>query len=205
VKASQFLSISLANIQKNAQDEINKGNEQAIQDAINLNNLLDQRIALTATYEKQLFDLQNADSVERRQAGVVDRADQIKTLTDTYNKQKDALDTQISLIGQKVAMERQIFDLASDTASLQAQSNAAAILALQTQIDQWTTLKGIIGSITLGPNGLYGGSPIPGTAPSNSPTINVTVNGGNTNTDTGNVVADAVTKALDDAARQADQ
>lgn len=154
--AAQFLSLNLQKIQQTAQDSLNQGNQTAIQDALQLNTLLQQRIDLTTQYNEQVFQLTTQDSIERRQDSAVANGLQLAAIKQQYETDLDNLNSEISLTQQKVTLESQIFKLASDTATLNQQNNALTIAALQQQIKQWTDLKTIIGSVTLGAGGYTG-------------------------------------------------
>lgn len=199
-KAQQFLSLQLQNIQKDAISQLQEGEKQAIQDAISLNDLLDQRNKLEQDFAKTKFDLINADSLERKQAGVVTRGQQLADAQKAYDDQLAALNDQIDLTTQKVNKEKQIFDLSGSIADLHRRDEQFALDALDAQILKYNDLKSIIDSITIGPDGLAKAA---GGTSSIVNNIDITVNGGPSNTETAQVVSDAVTQALVDNSRQA--
>lgn len=184
-----FLTLQLAQQRKTLQDSYNQSEVSAIQDAINLNNLLTQRNELERQYNQQKFDLLNADSLERRESGAVSTAVQLAQLNDTQGQQLQDIDAQIAALQPKVAIEQQVFGIASDTATLEQEQNKLNLEALQEQVEGWTQIQQILqatanltpagGSFGLGNFlGIPGIGPLPGVDNSGQVTIgdiNVTV------------------------------
>lgn len=199
IKAAEFLSRSLKNIQQDAQRELDSANQQAIQDAITLNDLLRQKIALEEEFKKTEFDLLNADSLERKQAGSVTRGKQLADARAEYERQRKALDDQIDLQQKKVDKEREVFNLATDIDQLHRDDEALSLKALDDQIQKWKDLKAIVDSISFDPKtGLYSGTGIlSGTT--NNNTYNITINGSGL---TQQQVEDSLVAALEEARRQ---
>lgn len=194
-KANEFLSLSLQQAQHKAQDELNAGEQQAIQDALQLNDLLTQRVNLIKDFKRQEFDLVNADSLERRQTGAVSRGQQLSNLRAQFDLQLKALDDQIGLTTQKVAKEQEVFDIAKSAAELHRLDDELTLHALDEQITKYKALKDIITGITLGSNGLYGISPtLAGQIGTTVNNINVTVNGvgSGSNQDLANTIMDTI-------------
>lgn len=207
-KAAEFLSTSLEKQRLAAITELQSGESQAIQDAINLNDLLKQRVDLVKQFKQQEFDLMNADSIERRQSGAVVRGTQLATLRAQNQAQLDAIDQQISLATKKLSLEREVFNVTSDISALHRRDEELQLIALQTQVDKWkdiqTIMNGIVrtaaGSFQLSPYlaGLIGVAPNGGG--SNTTTITVNVGGvnysGKDAGDIGQEIANAVNSGL---------
>lgn len=208
-KAAEFLSLSLEKQRESAQQDLADGESQAIQDAINLNDLLKQRIDLVKQFKQQEFDLLNADSIERRQAGSVTRGEQLAQLREQNQTQLDALDEQISLATQKVTLEQTVFNISSDINALHRRDEELQLAALNTQISKWKDLQTIIAGIIQTANGSFALSPslqgiLGTTASTTTVTVNVggvsingTVGGTNQNgSDIGNEIARAIQSGL---------
>jgi hypothetical protein len=146
-KAAEFLSLSLQKQREQAVSDLESGESQAIQDAIDLNGLLKQRVELVKQFKQQEFDLMNADSIERRQSGAVTRGQQLAQLRQQNQDQLDSLDQQISLATQKVDLERQVFDISSDINALHRRDEELQLSALSVQISKWKDLQTIINGI----------------------------------------------------------
>jgi hypothetical protein len=154
-KASSYLSLQLEKMQEDAVRQLDDANQQAIQDAITLNDLLEQRSDLTKQFEREKFDLLNEDSIERRQAGAVSRGSKLKELEEQQKKQLDALDQQISLTTRKVEMEAKVFNLSMDIADLHRTDEELTLKALNDQIERWQSLRDIANGIYQMPDGLF--------------------------------------------------
>lgn len=150
-----FMSLSLEKLQKTQQDSLNQGEGQAIQDALQLNQLLLQRVNLEKQFAEQQFALANSDAVERMGTPAITAALQLKQMQLDQKNQLQDLDNQISLTTQRVALEKTVFTIASDTAALEKEQNALNITALQEQVQQWQAMKAIIASITENASGIF--------------------------------------------------
>lgn len=156
-KAAEFLQLSLAKIQEQAAEELAQGERDALQDAVQLNDLLKQRLQLVDDFNQKEFDLINADAIERRQAGSVTRGKELEALRKQHQDELDNLDAQITLTQTKVNKEREIFNIATDIAALKKRQNELDLEALDQQIQKWRDLRdianGTVGFNLLGQSG----------------------------------------------------
>lgn len=155
-KAAEFLSLNLASIRQDAADQLAQAEQEAIGEAIRLNELLEQRAKLVKDFAEQEFNLVNADAIERRQAGSVQRGRQLEELRKQRDEQLAALDQQIRLTNQRVEREREVFNLTNEIASLRRRDEELTLLALDAQIARLKDLKTVVAGITLGANGMFG-------------------------------------------------
>jgi hypothetical protein len=153
-KANEFLSLSLKSLQKQTQDSLDQGQQTAIQDAIQLNDLLTQRLNLIKTIAQNEFQAATADSLERNQAGAIVRGTALSNLKADDAKQLDDINAQIDLQTKKVDKERQVFDIATDITALHKQDADLQLKALDSQIAQWKDMQTIINGI-VNNNGIY--------------------------------------------------
>jgi hypothetical protein len=123
------------------------GEQEAIQDAIALNDLLKQRVKLTEDFKKTEFDLINADSLERRAAGSVRRGQELADKRKEYEEQLANLNSQIELMTKRVDMEKQVFDIASDINELRRRDNELTLLELADQLNKYRDMKTVIENI----------------------------------------------------------
>jgi hypothetical protein len=189
--AAEFLSRSLEKIRQDAAEELSRAEQDAIQDAIKLNDLLEQRIDLEDEFKKKEFDLINADAIERRQAGAVTRGKELEALRKQHQEQLDNINSEITLIQKKVDKEKEVFDLAASAAELRRRDEELTLQNLDKQIDKWKTLKDIVNGIVRGEDGLFSAAFLP--APT-SLILNITVNAppGSDPEEFGSRVGDAV-------------
>jgi len=141
--------------------------QTAIQDAIRLNELLTQRVSLIEDaaraekdFQQQLFDLQTQDSIERRQSGAVKTGLAIAKLREDNEARKKAaaerladIDREIRLTSARVAKERQVFQISTDINALHRRDEELQLSAVDTLIQRWLDLKGIVASIVPTPGG----------------------------------------------------
>jgi len=157
-KAQQMLSQSLQQVLTTDQQTLQQNQSSAVQDALQLNQLLQQRVQLEQQFAQQEFALKNADSVERANSPALNAA-----LSYQQQKQQDLsqlqdLDSQINLMQAGVNMESQVFSIAKSTADLQTQSNILNIEQLATQLQQYKSMQAVVSSIYQNPDGTYGTS-----------------------------------------------
>jgi hypothetical protein len=155
-KAAQFLSLSLQKLKEDTQSTLEEGEQQAIQDALKLNDLLQQRIVLINDEKKAEFDLMNAGALEKRIAPAIATGRQLTKLRADFKQQLSDVDQQIDLQTKTVDKEKQVFKLSSDIAALHRRDDELTLIALDKQIKGWQDMQKIIAGIVQGPNGLYG-------------------------------------------------
>jgi hypothetical protein len=201
-KAGEFLSLKLQELRQGYIDELNSAEQEAIQNALKLNDLLDQRNKIVADYKKQVFDLANADNIERRQAGSITRGNQIAQLKKDTDEKLAQIDREIKAAQARKDKEGEIFNLATDIADLHRRDEELSAAALDTQIDKLKTLKLLAEDITKGPNGLFAsGGLLSGTNSINTNNFNITVNVTGVGEDIGGQVADAIMNEFDTRVR----
>ena len=158
---AEFVSRSLKNLKTGFMEELNSGEQEAIQNALDLNDLIKQRTDLIQegidaqkAFNKEVFDLINADAIERRQSGAVSRALEVKTATEQYNKDKKAreeqlsdLNRQINLKAKMVEMESKIFNLTGSIGDLKDRQDTSTLANLDIQISKWLEIQDIVAGI----------------------------------------------------------
>jgi len=145
--AQQALNATLQQMQTQSQNALNQANDTAVQDAINLNGLLEQRLQLTMQYNQQVFAVVNQGSIQRK-AGAVTQGMQLEQLAAQYAQQMTTLNSQIDLAQQKVTLESKVFDIATNINDLHAQDAKLQVDALNQQILQWKALQEIVADIS---------------------------------------------------------
>jgi hypothetical protein len=154
-KAAEFLRLSLADLQADLARELEQSERDAIQEVLRLNDLLKQRQSLLDDFKQREFDLINADSIERRQAGSVTRGKELDRLREEHTEQLRQLDDQIRLTDQRVQKEREIFNLSTDIAAVRRRDEELALNALDGYIQKLQDLKALVGmSVSFAPAGV---------------------------------------------------
>lgn len=185
--AQAFLNLQLANERAGLQTQYNQGEQQAISDALSLNDLLTQRNNLEISYAQTKFGLLSADDVERRGTGAILAGQQLAKAALDQSTQLNTLDYQIAQTTQKLSIEKTVFSIASDTATLQSESLALQLTDLATLKQQYLDIQSILANtanLIAGPNGAFFGTPLlPGVAPipgfggTNAPPITINISG----------------------------
>jgi hypothetical protein len=152
-KASEFLSDSLGKLKRDAQDQLDQGEEQAIQDAMHLNDLLKQRIDLEENWRKTQFDILNRGALERRVSNAVSTGLELSQKRQEFQTQLDELNSQITLGQKRVDMERQVFQIAQDTAALKQRSAELDLATLDQELQKLRDYQRIANSIFQGSGG----------------------------------------------------
>jgi hypothetical protein len=196
-EANQLISDSLRDIKKNAGDALNQGYQTAVGDAINLNNLIQQRLQMEQQEAQTEFGLINGDALERQGSKAIMVGTQLQQQKAQYQLQLENLNATIDLTQQKVSLEGQMFNLAMSTAQLQQTSNTLQIQQLQEQLVILQGQKAIYDGISQGANGQYGMS---NTLQNQIGVVNINVTAGGTPGDDSasspSNVADALSNVL---------
>lgn len=145
--ANEFLVGQLANQQKTLMDGLVSGQQQAIQDALNLNQLIQQRIDLLRQEQQTEFGIISQNAIEKRESTGVQVASQLANQRYGFNEQLQQLDYQLQTAQQKVSLESKVFNIAQSTADLQAQSNALTLYSLNEQLQVYQQMQQILAGI----------------------------------------------------------
>jgi hypothetical protein len=143
-EANEYLNEQLAQQQLNLQNQLNQGQQQAIQDALQLNQLQTQKIDLIKQEQATEFGIETQDAIEKRTSAAVSTAISLQQQRDQFSQQLQDLQSQLDLTQQKVKLESQIFNLAQGTAALEAQSNQLTLESLQQQLANYQQIQQIL-------------------------------------------------------------
>lgn len=163
-QANEFLSLSLQKLSSGYEQNLLGDETQAVQDALQLNQLYQQRMDLINGLNNQIQGILQQGSLTRQQTMAQKKGQQIEQLQAQTNKQLDQLNQEIAVTQMKVNAEGQIFKLAStriglETQLLQLQSaqtkyQMAQISALQQLVDtlqsgnyNFTTLQSLLAAL----------------------------------------------------------
>jgi hypothetical protein len=182
--AAEYMNQQLKAQRQQLQDQVNQGDATAINDAIQLNNLLTQRVQMMKDEAATEFGMLNSDSMERRTASAVQLGTALTKQRNAFALQLQQTNSQIALDQSRVAAEGKIFSIATSLAALQAQSNALNLAALDQQLKKMQDMQTLINatngmvftSASINPNAGLNGTQagIPG-EPTVAGPINMTV------------------------------
>lgn len=171
--AQSYLNLSLQQQKIDLQKQLSSGEQSALQDAISLNGLLKQRVDLKKQEAQTEFGILNKYSLEKRQSYSVIAGQDLATAKTAFATQLTALNQQIDLTTQKVALERMVFSISSDIAALHRRDDQLTLDALQQQISGYRQMQQLLGG-TL--PGVFNPNYIPGITPGNGNVAPVVIN-----------------------------
>jgi len=125
--ANQFLTDSLRDYELNLSNQLAQDNQQAINDAIQLNDLLYQRQQFINQLNNQVAGVLNQGNLTRQQTQAQTKAQQVYQIQFDAQRQLDVMNEQIAATQYKVQLEGKIFQLATTRVGLETQ-----LLQLQT-------------------------------------------------------------------------
>lgn len=151
--AYQYLSDSLTGLKQQAGNALLTGEQTAIQDALQLNDLLQQRILIEKQQSMSNFSLLTQDSVERRGSNAVNIGVQLQLQKQQQALQMQTMNSQITGLQQQVYQYQQIYQISSNTADLLSTQNRLQSEALAQQISQLQQYAEIYTNIFTNANG----------------------------------------------------
>lgn len=132
-RANQFLVLSLEQYAQTEANQLNQAELSAVQNAIQLNDLLTQRSQMMAQYTTQVMDIMAQGNVVHQTTAAMKKAQQLQLLKTNYEREKENLDAQIAVAQDRYDKEKQIFDLATTRIDLETQ--LVALQEGQTTLD----------------------------------------------------------------------
>jgi len=148
-QANKFLALSLQQYATTQQNQLNQAEEDAISNALNLNNLLTQRQQLlenTASQEEQIL----GQGVLSRTSTAASKSLQISDLMANEQQQMDQLNQQIAVAQYRFNIEQKIFGLTNDSTSLQMQLVKLQEDQIQQQTDGVVALQKLVQELNSG-------------------------------------------------------
>jgi len=127
-QANEYLTSSLQNIGQQLGDQIMQEEESAIQNALQLNQLYNQRNQLELQYLNQVQSIMSQGNLTRQRTQAQSAFSQLYDAQVNYSQQLDSINQQINLAQYQLSVEQQIFNLATTKAGLESQ-----LLSLQEQ------------------------------------------------------------------------
>lgn len=127
-QANEYLTSSLQNIGQQMGDELLQDEESAIQNALQLNQLYNQRNQLELQYLNQVQQIMSQGNLTRQRTQAQSAFSQLYDAQVNYSQQLDSINQQINLAQYQLSVEQQIFNLATTKAGLESQ-----LLTLQEQ------------------------------------------------------------------------
>jgi hypothetical protein len=148
--ANNFLTQSLSNYEYNLENQLLQDNEQAINDAIQLNDLTYQRTQLVNQLNQQIEGVLAQGDVTREATRAQTAGTQIEQIQVQAQMQLAQMNEEIALTQYKVTAEQQIFGLATTRIGLETQLLGLQEIQAQQQMQVIAALQGYVGSLQTG-------------------------------------------------------
>jgi hypothetical protein len=158
-RANEFLSRTLEDLRKRSAEEFSGGEERAIQDALQLNDLLRQREDLLATAAQDERRVLSRGVLERQRTVAQDKSVELETIRRSRDERLADLDQNIRVLQLKVDTEARVFDLARDRIALEARLLDLKAEEFNRETAQLAALKEIVTGIVPGAGGLFALTP----------------------------------------------
>jgi hypothetical protein len=151
--ANKFLMLSYQQLAQNGLTQLNQDQQNAINDALNYNNLLTQRQQLIQQTTDQITGILSGGAASRTQTKAMSEMEQVANVQDNSEQQMEQLNEQIAVTGYRVQAEQQIFNLASSRIGLETQLVALQNAQTAQSMQQISALQSIIKAVS-------GGTPV---------------------------------------------
>ena len=159
-RANEFLSRSLEQIRGDASLALAEGEQQAIEDALRLNDLLREREQLLADAAEQERQIRSHGVLERQRTVAQEKASQLEDARRKREERLAELDRDIQLAQLKVDSESKVFDLATERAALETRLLELRAAEFDREAAQLAALRDIVAGIVPGAAGLLGLTPL---------------------------------------------
>lgn len=144
--ANEYLRQSFVNLVQNGMNELNQDEQDAIQNALNYNDLLLQRQELIQSTNQQIQDIMSQGVAARQMPEGVSKAQQIEQVERGAQQQLDQMNAEISVSQYKLNTEQKIFGLATTRIGLENQLVALQDQSANLQFKQIEALGSMVGS-----------------------------------------------------------
>lgn len=158
-RANEFLSLSLENLRERSVTELAEGERAAIEDALQLNELLREREDLLAEAAEEERRIRARGVLERQRPIAQQKAEELDALRRRREERLAELDQDIRLLQLKVDTEAQVFDLARDRVALEMRLLELKSRELERETSRLVTLKEIVAGIVPGAAGAFSLTP----------------------------------------------
>lgn len=158
-RANEFLSRSLEQIRSDASLALAEGEQQAIEDALRLNDLLREREQLLTDAADEERRIRSRGVLERQRSVAQDQAAELEEARRKRDARLAELDQEIGLAQLKVDSEARVFDLASERVALETRLLELRAAEFDREAAQLAALRDVVAGIVPGASGLLGLGP----------------------------------------------
>lgn len=155
-RANEFLSRSLEQVRGDASVALAEGEQQAIEDALRLNDLLREREQLLADAAEEERQIRSRGVLERQRTVAQEKSSQLEVARRKREERLAELDRDIQLARLRVDSESRVFDLASERVALETRLLELRAAEFDREAAQLAALRDIVAGIVPGSTGLLG-------------------------------------------------
>jgi hypothetical protein len=159
-RANEFLSRSLEQLRADAARELTAGEAGAIEDALQLNNLLRERQELLAESAEEERGIMTRGVLERQRTVAQEKSAELEALRQRRDERLAELDSSIRLLQLKVDTEARVFDLARDRVALETRLLELRAQEFDREAAQLAALRDVVAGIVPGTTGLFTLTPV---------------------------------------------
>jgi hypothetical protein len=153
-KANAFLKDSFANLQVTNMATLNQDMQDAINNALQYNDLLLQRQQYLAQTDQQIQDIIAAGAPTRMRTTAQTKMAQIEQIELQRNQQLQQMNEQITVAGYRLDAEKHIFNLATDRIGLETQLAQLQMQTINQDVARIAALKDLVTSMGGGSSSL---------------------------------------------------
>lgn len=158
-RANEFLSRSLEQIRAQSATALAEGETQAIEDALQLNDLLRERQDLLAASAEEERSILSRGVLERQRTVAQDKSAELEAVRQRRDERLADLDQNIALLQLKLDSEARVFALASDRVALETRLLELKAAEFDREAAQLAALRDVVAGITPGATGLFSLTP----------------------------------------------
>jgi len=154
-RANEFLSRSLEQLRASSATELAEGEARAIEDALQLNDLLREREELLAESAEEERRIRTRGVLERQRTVAQEKTTELETLQKRRDERLAELDDNIRLLQLKVDTEARVFDLAQDRVALETRLLELKQQDFERDAERLAALRDIVAGILPGAGGTF--------------------------------------------------
>ncbi len=153
-RANEFLSRTLEEVRSRSAEELASGEERAIEDALELNGLLQEREELLAASAEDERRVLTRGVLERQRTIAQDKSVELEAIRRRRDERLADLDQNIRVLQLKVDTEARVFDLSRDRIALETRLLDLKAQEFDREAAQLAALREIVAGIVPGAGGL---------------------------------------------------
>jgi hypothetical protein len=154
-RANEFLSRSLEQTRSSAASTLAEGEERAIEDALRLNALLQERERILADSAEEERRVRTRGVLERQRTVAQEKSAELEALRRQREERLAEIDQEIRVLQLKVDIESQVFDLTAERVALETRLLELKAAEFAREVAQLAALRDVVAGIVPGAGGLF--------------------------------------------------